>query len=371
MVEIVTGPLGCGKTSLLRALWMDASVSDARGWAGFLSVACEEAGEVTGYDAFCLARRRTHPLLHRSPARATEGAKADAAGAFAVVSGAFEALTAWVETCLLGGCRALVIDEVGPLELRGAGWAPALRYALEHVERTALLLGVRESCIDEVRAVFGLSRVRLIRIPEVLARSLDLVRSIGAAGPEELGKLVGGGAHSGGLLGALLAAQGLLREEGGAFHPANVPPQLNLSPMGRRLLSELRAAGEAGLDPRDAVGPGGAAEAERLLRLGLALELGRRFVSVEAGSSLAERFLLALGKEPGFSIARARQESSLTRSELLAFLELLERAGGIHREGDVRRVVRVPTAADLVRVSRPLRHDGGNRRGRRRRGSRR
>jgi nucleoside-triphosphatase len=52
------------------------------------------------------------------------------------------------------GSDVVVIDEVGPFELSGGGWAQPLD-ALAHGYTGALLLVVRESVVDAVSAKWG------------------------------------------------------------------------------------------------------------------------------------------------------------------------------------------------------------------------
>lgn len=70
----------------------------------------------------------------------------------------------------------LVIDEVGPLELRGEGFAAVLREALERQpEEQTILLVVREGLVEQVREAFGLD--------EAMARTdLFTVLSLKSAG---------------------------------------------------------------------------------------------------------------------------------------------------------------------------------------------
>jgi len=53
------------------------------------------------------------------------------------------------------GLNVIVIDEIGPLEFRGLGWAPGLRAALDECAETQeLIVVVRPSLIDELPGQF-------------------------------------------------------------------------------------------------------------------------------------------------------------------------------------------------------------------------
>ncbi len=78
-----------------------------------------------------------------------------AVGRFLFRQAAFDWAVQRIETALDQGAGALVIDEVGPLELRGDGFAGLLdRVARDYpaVERALL---ARTSLVDEVAARFG------------------------------------------------------------------------------------------------------------------------------------------------------------------------------------------------------------------------
>jgi nucleoside-triphosphatase THEP1 len=143
MVLVLSGPVHAGKTTFLERvlpLWR------ARGLAcaGFLSPAVtDEAGE-TGYDLVEIGSGRRRPYLRR---RAEPGA--ERIGPYVFVPAALERARAIIRES--GPSRLLVVDEVGPLELRGGGLWPALRGALA-AHWPALLLVVREDIVKDLAA---------------------------------------------------------------------------------------------------------------------------------------------------------------------------------------------------------------------------
>lgn len=63
------------------------------------------------------------------------------------------------------GEEILIIDEIGPLELRGEGFAPALKKVLDifsEKEKT-LLLVIREELVDEAAKYFKIKEYTLVR----------------------------------------------------------------------------------------------------------------------------------------------------------------------------------------------------------------
>lgn len=358
MVTIVTGPVGSGKTGLVLGLWKDAGGAASAGWAGFVSVRSQGVPQQAGYEAFCLRRERSVPLLRPRDAGALPAAADGGVGRYEVAAGAFEALAGWGEESLRGGCSTLVIDEIGHLELSGAGWAPFLRSALSRAEPPSLLLVVRQSCREAVEKAFGLRRRRLLDLSALSDALVDLVRSQGAAGPRDAGRLAGGGEHAGAALAAPLVRGGKLQERRGAYHPAGVEPERNLSPLGRRLLALATEAGEVGLDPRDGVGPAGSGEAARLVRMGLAVSLGRRLFSAESAAALARRLCSALSGRGEIEIAEIRPHADLARPELLELLDLMEAAHGVRENGRKRAFLEAPSA-DALAIAAVRRQDGG------------
>jgi len=143
MVLVLSGPVHAGKTTFLeRALPLWA----ARGLAcaGFVSPAVtDEAGE-TGYDLVEIATGRRQPYLRRHGAPGAERI-----GPYVFVPETLERARTIIREA--GPSGLLVVDEVGPLELRGGGLWPALRDALDAPGRT-LLCVVRADILEEFAA---------------------------------------------------------------------------------------------------------------------------------------------------------------------------------------------------------------------------
>ena len=143
MVLVLSGPVHAGKTTFLERslpLWAARGLS----CSGFISPAVtDEAGE-TGYDLVEIATGRRLPYLRRHGLPGAERI-----GPYIFVPETLErARTIIRET---GPPGLLVVDEVGPLELRGGGLWPALRDALEAPGPT-LLCVVREDILGEFAA---------------------------------------------------------------------------------------------------------------------------------------------------------------------------------------------------------------------------
>jgi nucleoside-triphosphatase len=163
---IVTGATGSGKTTLTTAVIERLRGRGAR-VAGILAPGHLADGRRTGFDIVNLATGEReilareeehvvgpHPRWSRfafSPAGLALGRNAlgeDARGADVVV-----------------------VDEVGPFELSGGGWADALD-ALAKTFEGAMLLVVRESVVDPVKARWGSAE--------------SVVYDVSSTGPDEI-----------------------------------------------------------------------------------------------------------------------------------------------------------------------------------------
>lgn len=148
-VHVVTGPPGAGKTSLVSAV---AERLRRDGWqvGGIVAPAVGRGGAGAGYDVVDLRSGAREPLCRES---AREGAARTGRFAFAAAGLAHgqAALAAARER----PCDLVCVDEVGPLELRGQGWAEELA-ALAAAPSGRLLLVIRPQLVEGVLARWNL-----------------------------------------------------------------------------------------------------------------------------------------------------------------------------------------------------------------------
>jgi nucleoside-triphosphatase THEP1 len=169
MITILTGPVGGGKTTFLKA-----AVGLLRGRGifldGFLSERVMEGEEVSGYDLVDLRSGNRRPFLRRTGP--SDGPKT---GRYVLDPGALIAAEA-----IIGRSRPalpLVLDELGRLELEGKGVWPAAAPVFADSRRICLVV-VREALLDDFRTRWpaGIETAVLplpaSRDPEVLARAL-------------------------------------------------------------------------------------------------------------------------------------------------------------------------------------------------------
>ena len=146
MVIVLTGPVHAGKTTFLEQAcrrWSERGLS----CAGFLSPAVTDENGKTGYDLLELPGG-----VRRAYLRRREEPGAERIGPFAFVAGALDRARSILRDP--GRAGLLVVDEVGPLELRGGGLWPVLHEALRRPERTSLLV-VRDAIVGELAAALA------------------------------------------------------------------------------------------------------------------------------------------------------------------------------------------------------------------------
>lgn len=162
MIRIVSGPIDGGKTARMEKLSKACPPGTA---AGFISRKLYVGGEFTGYELYSLADGHTALLAmleSRYDGRFEHCFKFDR---FVFAPAGFEFGTAIIAGLLAEGFTGeIFIDEIGPLELQGQGFAPILRQALQR--GAELTISVRDNCREAVLAGFDIRHYRLIEVPD-------------------------------------------------------------------------------------------------------------------------------------------------------------------------------------------------------------
>jgi nucleoside-triphosphatase len=170
VIFILTGPVHSGKTTLLERVVHEFRKNKVK-VDGFLSKALREGQEVTGYDLFDLREGEVVPLLRRTGEREWQRV----GSYFFLPSGLDEA-----ERIILRSKDAdfSVVDEVGPLELSGKGFWPALKQVL-FPPQTAYLIVVRDKIIEGFLDILERSQTRVfdVRNEETLSLLTEEIRA--------------------------------------------------------------------------------------------------------------------------------------------------------------------------------------------------
>jgi nucleoside-triphosphatase THEP1 len=176
MVFILSGPVHGGKTTFLeRSLARWAACGLACG--GFLSLAVTDANGAKGYDLLELKTGCRHPYLRREGKPDVERI-----GPFFFVPETLE-----LARTIVRGADAhelLVVDEVGPLELRGGGLWPALREVVAEPARRILLV-IREEILEGFVALLGPAVPMIFDVRNPNVQKLVDGRLLGAVGIDD------------------------------------------------------------------------------------------------------------------------------------------------------------------------------------------
>jgi nucleoside-triphosphatase len=149
-LTVVTGGRGEGKTTFVQAC-TDHLSREGRSFGGILSPAVFENEQRIGYDLIDLCRG-----VRREFARVNDASDAGpTVGRFQLSGMAIAEGNAAIISAVRDNLDVVAIDEVGRLEFRGEGWAPALRVALDECDAgQQLILAVRRTFVDELRRCF-------------------------------------------------------------------------------------------------------------------------------------------------------------------------------------------------------------------------
>ena len=158
-VRVITGAQGSGKSTLVCELAQRLRAA-GRKPGGICAAGLLSDGRRSGFDLVDLATGRRLPLSRRG----LDGA-AVTAGPFGFFREGLEAGAAALSPAGLAGADIVFLDEVGPLELEGGGWAPDLERLLAG-SRAPLVLVIREGLLPEACRRWGLTPAAVWRAGE-------------------------------------------------------------------------------------------------------------------------------------------------------------------------------------------------------------
>ena len=157
-LHIVTGEVNAGKTTRMRELYRQTAAAD-----GILS---EKRFDREGFCGYHLVRLRSGETMALAlPEAAYHGQFTQACrrGPFVFSDEAFRfAAAALVQLCADPDVSAIFLDEAGPLELRGQGFAGVLPALLSSGKE--LYVTVRSSCLQAFIQTYGIAQYHLIPV---------------------------------------------------------------------------------------------------------------------------------------------------------------------------------------------------------------
>ena len=139
-----------------------------------------------------------------------------------------------------------------------------------------------------------------------------------------------------------LVEKGVLALRGGILLPAS-EEAVNVSPMGRQLLQDLRKAGANGLELRKMKITGARKELRNLVRADRAVSLdGEIYYDRETYLELVKKLTESLEWVRVLSLAEAKSRTALSRKYIIPLLNRMESDGYVKRSGDERIVTAKP-----------------------------
>jgi molybdenum cofactor guanylyltransferase len=166
---LVIGEPGSGKTSWCRQ-YIDQQRRSGSSVGGILSPAIEKQGQRIGSNALDLLTSQEVPFARLSCLRCFEGG--ETVGDYIISKEGISFACDAIKRAVKSRCELVVIDEVGPLELRGKGIMPAVELAL--ASPVYVLIVVRSSLRETLQRHF--SDYEFIVIADLTKSSLSTSR---------------------------------------------------------------------------------------------------------------------------------------------------------------------------------------------------
>jgi nucleoside-triphosphatase THEP1 len=165
-VFILTGKVQGGKSTLVEAVIQELRGAGLR-IAGVVSRGIDREGKRQGYRLVNIESMETCPLASLDPVKDWFQFRRFFFNPAAIGLG-----RTWLEEGLLGSADLLLIDEVGPMELQGGGWAPFLEKLADRKNTPSQLWVVREQILTEVIEKWALNNGKVMRMEQVTCRSV-------------------------------------------------------------------------------------------------------------------------------------------------------------------------------------------------------
>ncbi len=147
-VYLLTGEQGAGKTTYL-AKAIPRMRSKGLTVGGILAHVFYADSKRTGYDIENVLTGERLPLC-----RTDQVGSGQIIGPFAFLEGGLALGEQALAPATIGHCDVVIVDEVGPLELQGGGWARSIRRLLETDGKT-LLIVVRPALVEKIQTMWG------------------------------------------------------------------------------------------------------------------------------------------------------------------------------------------------------------------------
>jgi len=158
MVFVLSAPVHSGKTT-----WLSQVVAELkrqhRRCKGVLTYAVFDDDKRVGYDIENIETGRRQPFIRRVGCDIGFGDSDVYLGDYNFSSVVIEEVNQMLKDAV--NTDVVVIDEIGPLELRGRGFFPAISFLMSH-QPPCLIMVVRDTIVSDVILRFGIDECQLI-----------------------------------------------------------------------------------------------------------------------------------------------------------------------------------------------------------------
>jgi nucleoside-triphosphatase THEP1 len=160
MIYIISGAVDEGKTRMMAAIYTKLKKGD-----GFISKKIYEGpnpGVFSGYEIIRLATGQGKPLAYKTGHIPPRWDEIYACGPYRFSKAGLEFARGIIENIIDRDIAPVFIDEIGPLELTGKGFAPLLKRALKTGKD--IYITVRNFCVADVIEKFALRDYEIIEV---------------------------------------------------------------------------------------------------------------------------------------------------------------------------------------------------------------
>ncbi len=155
MVTFIVGSVNSGKTTKMAALHRE------KGGDGVLCPKYMEGGIHRGYDLVHLATGETLPFARLSDAFPEDWDEAFTFGPYSFSGKAQGKAAKIIENAIETGISPIFLDEIGPVELEGRGFAPLLRRLLANAQYT--IVSARVFLLEQIIDFFEIKKDQIYK----------------------------------------------------------------------------------------------------------------------------------------------------------------------------------------------------------------
>jgi len=165
-IVIITGEQGSGKTTFLQEIIFGLANNDVQ-IAGILAEGFWKNYERDYFELIDLKSKNRLLYCQRKPNDGWEKLKH-----FYINPDGQKFGEAALDPDYLKNADIVVIDEIGPFELKGKGWAKAIEPILKGLPELTMIWVVRKSLLNEVAAYFKIAPLKIYNVEETCSENV-------------------------------------------------------------------------------------------------------------------------------------------------------------------------------------------------------